>query len=177
MDVVWATLLLILAVVFWALNVVGLPGNWFVFAAATLYAFLLPSASRHDISWGSVLALLGLAVLGEVVEFVAGAWGTTKAGGSRRAAVLALAGSLAGGLFGLAVGVPLPLIGSVVGALLFGGLGALAGAVAGERWKGRTLDQSLRVGEAAFWGRLLGTLGKTLAGALMIGVLLASAYF
>jgi len=91
--------------------------------------------------------------------------------------VLALAGSLAGGFFGLAVGVPVPVIGSVVGALLFGGLGALAGAVAGERWKGRTLDDSLRVGEAAFWSRLLGTLGKTLAGALMIGVLLASAYF
>ena len=57
---------------------------------------------------------------------------------------------------------------SVVAALLGASLGAMAGAVAGERWKGRTLDESMEVGNAAFWGRLLGTMGKTLLGGVMI---------
>jgi uncharacterized protein YqgC (DUF456 family) len=121
-----------------------------------------------------LLALLVLAALGELVEFAAGAVGAAKAGGSRRGAALALVGSLMGGLFGLFVALPVPLVGPIIGALLFGGLGALGGAVLGEQWKGRDLDESLRIGHAAFWGRLFGTLGKVLAGAVMIAVLLVA---
>jgi uncharacterized protein YqgC (DUF456 family) len=147
-----------------------------IVAVAAVYACLMPAESRADISWWSLGGLVGLALLGEALEFLAGALGATKAGASRRAAMLALAGSLAGGMFGLFVGIPIPFIGSLVGAIVFAGLGALAGAVLGERWKGRTLDQSLRVGKAAFWGRLLGTLGKTLAGALMIALIAAAVF-
>ena len=43
---------------------------------------------------------------------------------------------MAGGLFGLTVVVPIPIVGSIAAALLFAGLGALGGAVLGERWKG-----------------------------------------
>jgi hypothetical protein len=66
------------------------------------------------------------------------------------------------------------VLGPIVGAVLFAGLGALAGAVLGERWKGRDLEESLRVGEAAFWSRLLGTLGKSLIGAVMVVLVLAA---
>ncbi len=97
-----------------------------------------------------------------------------RAGGSRRSAVLALVGSLAGGATGVLVGVPIPLVGPLVAAVLFAGLGALAGAMLGESWKGRSLDQSVRVGKAAFWGRLFGTLAKTLIGAVMVVVALAA---
>ncbi len=98
----------------------------------------------------------------------------SKAGGSRRSAALALVGSLIGGISGLAIGVPVPVIGSLVAAVLFAALGALAGAMIGESWKGRDLDQSLRVGKAAFWGRVLGTLAKALIGAVMVVVALAA---
>jgi uncharacterized protein len=58
----------------------------------------------------------------------------------------------------------------LVGALFFAGMGATLGAMLGEFWKGRSLDHSWTVGQAAFWGRLLGTLAKVVIGALMVGV-------
>ena len=110
-----------------------------------------------------------LAALGELLEFLAGALGVTKAGGSRRGAILALVGSLAGGIVGLFVGLPIPVVGPIVGAMLLAGAGAFAGAVLGEQWKGRSFDDSWRIGKAAFWGRLLGTVVKTAIGAVMVG--------
>ena len=47
------------------------------------------------------------------------------------------------------------------------------GAMLGECWKGRSLDTSWQVGQAAFWGRLLGTAGKLTAGAAIVAVILA----
>ena len=122
------------------------------------------------LGWTVVAVILGLALLGELLEFPASAMGAVKGGGSKRGAALALGGSVVGGMVGLAVGVPIPLVGSLVAAVLFGGLGALLGAMVGETWKGRDLDQSWRVGKSAFWGRLLGTLAKTMVGSVMVVV-------
>ena len=41
----------------------------------------------------------------------------------------------------------------------------------GEQWKGRDLNESLKIGEAAFWSRLLGTLGKAVVGVAMLLVI------
>ena len=98
----------------------------------------------------------------------------TRAGGSRRAAVLSLAGSIAGGILGILIGLPVPLVGSVVAAVLCAGLGAMAGAIAGELWLGQDPDASWQIGKAAFWGRLFGTLGKLLVGGVMVAVVLAA---
>ena len=108
--------------------------------------------------------------MGEVVEFVAGALGVAREGGSKRGAALALAGSIVGGIVGLFVGLPIPVLGPVLAALLFASLGALAGAVAGERWRGRTWTDSWSIGKAAFRGRLVGTLAKAAVGLVMIAV-------
>ena len=83
---------------------------------------------------------------------------------------MALAGSMVGAVVGVVVGLPIPLLGPVAAALVFGGLGALAGAMIGEQWKGRTLDKSWQVGKAAFWGRLLGTTGKVMIGSVIVVV-------
>jgi hypothetical protein len=71
---------------------------------------------------------------------------------------------------GLFVGLPIPVVGSFVGALLFAGAGAFLGAMIGEYWEGRTMEDSVPIGVGAFWGRLLGTLAKTMVGAVMIVV-------
>ena len=63
-----------------------------------------------------------------------------------------------------------------IAALLFGGLGACLGATLGESLKGQSLDASLRIGKAAFWGRLLGTFMKTLIGAVIAGVAIAALF-
>ncbi len=75
---------------------------------------------------------------------------------------------------GIFVGVPVPVVGSIIAAVLFAGLGALIGAVIGERWKGRNFDDSLTIGWAAFFGRLLGTLGKVLIGSTMVAIIVAA---
>jgi uncharacterized protein YqgC (DUF456 family) len=139
-----------------------------------VYAYFMPAERRVDIGWGVIIGLLVMAVLGEVIEFLAAALGATKAGGSKRGAVLALIGSLLGGVMGLFIPIPPPVIGSMIGALLFASLGALGGAMLGEQWKGRDFDESLRVGHAAFWGRLLGTLGKVLVGCVMLVLVVAA---
>ena len=150
MNIVWAALLLIVLAACWVLTLLGMPGNWLMIAAAVGYVLLVPGDSPAAIGWATVVVLSVLALLGELLEFLAGALGAAKAGGSRRSAVLALAGSLAGAVVGLFVGLPIPLVGPLLGALLLAA--GHSGAVLGERWKGRQLDKSLKVGEGAFWG-------------------------
>lgn len=153
----------------WLLTLLSMPGNWLMIAAVALYAYLVPDG-RLDIGWPTVVALIGLAVLAELLEFAAGALGAARAGGSKRAALLGALGSMIGAVFGAATGVPVPVVGSMVGAVLFACLGALLGAMLGEAWKGRDFDQSLRVGQAAFWGRLLGTLAKITMASAIAGI-------
>ncbi len=172
MGMLYGVLLLTAATFCWALTLFGLPGNWLMLALAALYDWLAPGAAPH-LGWGFLIALAVLAVAGEVVEFVAGARGVSKAGGSKRGAALALVGSVAGACVGFFVGIPIPFIGSIVSALLFASLGAMAGAMIGEHWRGRPADHTWRIGKAAFWGRLFGTLGKALLGLVMIVVIAA----
>jgi hypothetical protein len=174
MDILSAILLAFVCIGGWLLQLVGLPGNWLIVAAAALYAWLVGPDASTALGWPTVMAILVLAVLGEVLEFVAGALGVTTVGGSRRGALLAIVGSVAGGILGLFVGLPIPLVGQLVAAIVFGGVGALVGAVAGETWKGRDLDASLEVGKAAFIGRLLGTAAKVIVCSLMVVVTLGA---
>ncbi len=170
MSVVWAILLVLVLAVCWILTLLGMPGNWFMVAAAAGYALLVPAESPLSIGWATVIALLVLAAIGELLEFLAGAAGVAKAGGSKRGAALALVGSIVGGVTGLFVGVPIPVVGPILGAVLLAGGGAFVGAVLGEQWKGRDIDESMKIGQAAFWGRLLGTAAKSAVGAVMLVV-------
>ena len=170
MSILAAVLFTVVLVASWIAQLIGLPGNWLIVAAAALYAWLVPADAWASIGWRAVSVLLVLAILGEIVEFVAGAMGVSTAGGSRRGALLAIVGSLVGGVLGLFVGLPIPVVGSLVSAVVFGGLGALAGAVLGETWKGRDFDTSLEIGKAAFVGRMLGTVAKLVVCTLMVVV-------
>jgi uncharacterized protein YqgC (DUF456 family) len=178
-EVIWALLFLLVVVLCWVVNIAGLPGNWMIAGVAALYAYFVTDQLdfRSDVGWITVVALFVLALVGEVIEFGAGAVGTARAGGSKRGAALSLLGSMLGGFIGIFAGgifIPIPVVGSVIGVLFFASLGALGGAVLGEQWKGRDMEESLRVGQAAFWSRLAGTLGKIGVGAVMIAVVIAA---
>lgn len=159
----------------WFLNLFGLPGNWCILLIAVLYELFAPDG-RFELSWTMIGILAGLAVLGEALEFAAGAVGVRRTGGSRRSAAFSLAGSLVGGILGAGMGLPIPIVGSVVGVLVFAGLGALVGAVLGEHTQGRELAGSLQVGAAAFVGRVCGSIGKSIVGAVMVAVFLTSLF-
>ncbi len=141
-----------------------------------LFWFNPEESSLHIPLW-AVAILIAIAILGEVIEFAAGAAGVGKKGGAKRSAALAVVGSLLGGIFGLVVGSPIPVIGNVVGAVLFAGIGAAGGAILGERWVGKNWEGSIDVGVGAFWGRLFGTIGKSLCGVAQAVLFLFQIWF
>ncbi len=173
MTFLWALLFVLAVLIFWSLNLLGLPGNWMIVAATVLYAWLISEDGSGTLRWTAVAIVASLALVGELLELGASAAGVRRVGGSRRGAFLALFGSVAGAMTGMLVGVPIPVLGSVIAALVFAGLGALVGAMFGELTAGRSLANSWKIGKAAFRGRLLGTLAKAVIGAVMVGVAIA----
>ena len=168
MAVVFALILILVLLASWFLTLLGLPGNWLMVVATAIYAYFdaRPVARRARLENGRGDS--GPGRPGRDRRACGGRMGVSKTGGSRRGAVMALVGSIVGGILGVFIGVPIPLIGSVVAAVFFAGLGAMAGAILGEISVGQRLGTSWRVGKAAFWGRLAGSLGEMLLGAVMI---------
>ena len=167
-----AVLLVLLNICALATNLLTLPGNWFIVALTVLFAFFIHLPTGAGISWWSAGIVVGLALLGELIEFAAGAAGAAKVGGSRRGMILSVAGAMGGSVVGAMLGVfiPVPVVGSLLGAVAGGAAGAFGGAYAGEAWKGRTEDERMAVSMAAMAGRVLGTVGKLGIGAVMVVV-------
>ncbi len=128
-----ALLLMASAATGWTLTLLGLPGNWLMVFAAALYAWIGPGSGIPQIGWFAVFSITALAAIGELAELVTSVWGARRAGGSRRAAVFSLIGSMGGAIVGVMLGLPIPLLGPPIAALLGGALGALAGAAAAEQ--------------------------------------------
>jgi uncharacterized protein YqgC (DUF456 family) len=173
----WATLLVVGCCIGWLLNLVALPGNWLIVGGAVLFAGLMPQEPDRGISWTVVIALIVLAIIGEFIEFAAGAAGAAKQGASRRAIALSMVGAVVGSIVGLSIGVPIPVMGPLVMALFGGAVGAFAGAYLGEAWKGRDETARTAAGRGAFLGRIWGTVGKFAVGAIMLCVVAWDAFF
>lgn len=171
-TVLVAFALVLLCAVAWASNLVALPGNWCAVAVLALYAWLGPQDGRASIGYAAVSVAFLCALVGEIVEFVAAAFGAQSAGASRKSTGYAVLGSMIGAILGAIVGVPIPIVGSVLAAILFGGIGATAGAMYGEWTDGRSWKESCTVGHAAFWGRTFGTVGKMSAGLVILVIAL-----
>lgn len=173
----WAVLLVLACGSAWLTTLVALPGNWLIVGCSALFAWLVPHDSGRGVSWKTVAVLAGLAVLGEIVEFVAGAAGAAKQGASKRGVALAMIGALVGSVVGIGIGLPIPVLGSFVMALVGGAAGAFFGAYLGEAWKGRPHDARIAAGRGAFTGRIWGTVGKLAVGAVMLTIVAWDAFF
>jgi uncharacterized protein len=159
-----------------ALSIISLPGSWLLVVIAGLMTFAADRSKMYAMDETTFWIVLAIAVVGEVIEFAAGAAGVNKLGGSKRSAALAVVGSIIGAIVGMFVGTPVPVIGSVVVSLLLGGVGAFAGASLGERWAGREWTDAMQIGKAAFWGRLLGTFGKIVCSTTIMSVVTGAAW-
>ena len=148
----------------------ALPGNWIIAVCTALFAGLVHGATGQGIHWLTAGFVILLAVVGEILEVALGAAGAAKQGASRRAMLLSLVGTVAGSLMGAIAGTPIPVLGTILGALGGGALGAFGGAWLGEAWKGTDTDQRTRVGKAALTGRLIGTAAKLFVGGVMFVV-------
>ena len=93
--------------------------------------------------------------LTEVAEFVAGAYGVTKLGGSKLAGLAAVAG----GILGLFVGVliPIPIVGSLIGMLA----GSFALAYIVERYNMKKMEDAATIAAGAVIARILMIFVKT----------------
>jgi uncharacterized protein YqgC (DUF456 family) len=141
------------------LNFFSLPANWMLIALAVAWKYLSVSAPRMDFNF--FMLLVGLGVLGELLEFGLLAVKAKKYGSSNP------------GLFAGLVGA---IIGAIMCAPFFFGLGALLGAMGGA-WLGCYLMELLRgsghakavqAAMGALLGRFLGTVCKCGIGAIIL---------
>jgi uncharacterized protein YqgC (DUF456 family) len=128
MVYLYAVVLTVLNLGFWIDMLLNLPGTWLMVLVTALLTWWQPGYVQ--VSWTVLGVALGVAVLGEVLECVLGVAGSRHAGGSKRAAGLAIVGSLVGGIIGTAL--PIRIVGTVIGACL----GAFMGSLIGDLWAG-----------------------------------------
>lgn len=169
-----ATLFTLLGAGCVVLVIFNLPGTWVMLALAVLIEltdqlYLSPDGPQQTFAWWVLGTAFGLALLGELLEFLAGAAGTKVGGGTKRGMI----GALVGGILGVFLLTPLffwlPVLGVLLGALLGTFIGAVVGEYSAER---ATLRGTMKPAIGATIGRVLGTLGK-LAIAIVVWLLLS----
>jgi uncharacterized protein YqgC (DUF456 family) len=166
-----AIVLIALNTIWLGLVPLGLPGLWLMVATAALVAWWQHGEGTPMFGVVTLVTIVALAVVGEILEFAAGAVGSRGAGGTRRGTVGALVGGLVGAIAGTVL-LPMPLLGSLIGASVGAGLGALGLELTG----GQAMRDSVRTGLGAGAGRLLGTVLKLMV-AVAAWVVLAVAVF
>ncbi len=165
LQYVFAGLFVVLGGVCVVLVVVQLPGTWLLLGVAAVIEYLdrlyLPEDNQQTFGWWVLGSCLAIAVIGEIIEFVAGAAGAKKGGSSTRGMV----GALIGGIGGIFLFAPLfsiiPFLGTIFGAFFGAVLGTFVGAIVGELTAEQsTLKGSMKPAIGATIGRVLGTTGK-----------------
>ncbi|RPI11302.1 MAG: DUF456 domain-containing protein [Zetaproteobacteria bacterium] len=129
------------------------PGTPLILAAALVHGL---ATDFSPIGGGRLLILVGLTALSYAFDYLAGALGAKRFGGS----VWAVVGALAGAVVGLFFGPPGLLIGPVVG------------AVAGELLKSGELEHSLKAGFGALVGMAVALLARFALAFGMVGLVL-----
>ncbi len=152
--VVWA-LLLITASLFVYL---GLGGSFIVLGMAVVHALV---TGFDPLTWQWLLILLGLALLGELIEFVIGTFYVAQKGATKLGVFAAFAGGLIGAFMGNGL---VPVVGAVVGSFI----GAFTGAVLGEYHQNEQLEPSMRIGAHALLGRIMAIVVKHVIAVVMV---------
>ncbi len=141
------------------LNLISLPANWFILALLFLWKLIGPTGSA--ITYAFLAGLLGLAILGEILEFGLQLWSGKRYGSTKKGNIGGIIGSILGAIFGAAF---LMGFGAVIGALA----GAFAGCLLMELWCGRTKDEAMHAATGALIGRFFGMTVKIGIGVSMI---------
>ncbi|HXV64047.1 MAG TPA: DUF456 family protein [Vicinamibacteria bacterium] len=150
------TVIHILVGVLFVLGIAGsvlpfLPGTILIWIGALIYAIATDFETLGPLGLIVLGALTGLAYL---LDYVAGAVGVERLGGSRWAMLGAIVGAIVGIFFGL----PGLLLGPVAGAVLF------------ELWRSRDVNASMKSGMGSVLGMVLGTAAKFTIGLIMVGL-------
>jgi uncharacterized protein YqgC (DUF456 family) len=131
------------------LLIFGLPGNWLLLALAGLWFFF----SSAEAGWAFFLPLIGLALAGEVLEFLMGGFAGKRFGGTGKGNLGGIIGGIIGGIFGAGFFFGL---GALPGALL----GAFGGSFAMEKIHGMESRPAARAALGTMLGRFGGFIIK-----------------
>jgi uncharacterized protein YqgC (DUF456 family) len=138
---------------------VSLPGTWVMLGLAVLIELIdglyLTAAEPVTFGWKALAVCFGIALFGELLEFIAGALGAKAGGGTRRGMIGAIVGGFVGGIAGTFM---LPIVGTLVGAVVGTFVGAVMGEVTAEQ--AMTVRGSMRPAAGATVGRVMGTVAK-----------------
>ncbi len=137
-----------------------LPGNWLMVIGTCLLAWW--KWDTGVFGWPVLITVTVLALIGELIEFFAGAGGAKKAGSGWLGALSAVGGAVLGALIGTPL-IPVPVVGTILGACFGAGL-ATWGT---ERIAGKEHKASVRSGVGAGTGVLIGTVSKFAVGCLI----------
>ena len=162
MIYVWLIILIILNGCWLLLVPFMMPGNWLMVIGTCLFAWWKWDLEPRPFNWPVLLVIVVLALLGELIEFFAGAGGAKKAGSGWLGALAAIGGAVLGAIIATPL-IPIPIIGTIIGACFGAGLATWVT----ERITGKEHNESVRSGVGAGTGVLLGTVSKFLIGCLI----------
>lgn len=144
------------------MTIIGMPGNLIILLAGILYGYY----DHFDkMDYAVLVIVLGIFVIAEIIEFIAGLVGAKKEKASKRAMFATFIGTIIGGIWGTAI---LPVIGSLLGALF----GAFIATALAEYSKTKDLDQAKRVGKSVLKGQIIAIVIKSTAAVSMAIILL-----
>ncbi len=169
--------LIVASVAAWIASFYRWPGNWLVVALAAASAYFLPQKDGNlGISWTTVGVLAGVALFGELIEYFAGRSSGGSGGVHRRSLIITMIGGISGAMIGSSLPLPIPLVGNSLSLLLGVLTGVAGGAYCGEiLYSDRKGLGRLKI-HTSLITRVLGTVGKLIAGLTMVAIL-ASALF
>lgn len=160
MDYVVLALYILISLAGLVSLIFGLPGTFIILGASVLFGWY---GGFSEITVRVIIILVVLALAGELIEFLLGILGSKKYESSNRAIV----GSIIFGIIGAVMGAPFFFgIGAVIGAFA----GAFAGAILMELSQGKKMDEAIKSGWGAFLGRVAGTISKGALGIAMIAI-------
>ncbi|MEW6145246.1 MAG: DUF456 domain-containing protein [Thermodesulfobacteriota bacterium] len=160
MDYVIFALYLLVSLAGLVSLIFGFPGTFIILGGSVLYGWY---GGFQEVTVRIIVILVVLALAGELIEFLLGILGSKKYESSNRAIV----GSIVFGIIGAIMGAPFFFgIGAVIGAFA----GAFAGAILMELSQGKKMDEALKSGWGAFIGRVAGTISKGAVGIAMIAI-------
>lgn len=146
------------------LTILGIGGTFAIVLGALIYNLISWS---WTISQATVLWLIGLAILGELLEWLITLSSAKKQGASH----YGTAGIILGGMLGATLLSAIPIIGTVIGLVL----GAIVGAFLGEYLNTHNTKKAWRAARGALQGRALVSLCKT--GLAIIQIILVIGQF
>ncbi|MBN1788306.1 MAG: DUF456 family protein [Sedimentisphaerales bacterium] len=141
---------------FWLiLSFFALPGNWLMIVTTVLFSIW----QKDSFSIYVIIIAIILAVIGEIIEFLAGAGGAKLAGGGKKAILAAIAGAIVGAVLGTVL-IPVPLFGTLLGSAIGTGMAVLIV----EEKAGKEFKDSVKTATTAGIAQMLGTSAKVIVG-------------